>query len=407
MSTRDPLDPALYQRNEHHALFAELRRQGPIHRHDTADGQGMWSVVTHPEVTAVNRDATRFSSELGGITVINHHEIEGSIDQRGTNLIFTDPPRHTRLRKLVSSGFTPRVIGRLEQLLADRIARIVDDVIERGECEFVSDLAAELPLQTIAEMMGVPLEDRQRLFAWSNAMIGMDDPDYEGNPTEAAIALNGYVAELIDQRASEPRDDVLGTLLRAEIEGEKLSLEEVQAFMLLLGVAGSETTRTATSRGVLALIEHPEAHRWLCDDLEARLPAAIEEILRWTSPVMHFRRTATVDTELAGQAIARGDRVVMWLVSANYDEDVFGNPEQLELSRSPNPHVAFGGGGIHFCLGASLARTQLRLVFRELLTRMPDIELTAPPRMLCSNFVAGVKQMPVRFTPGRRVVTKA
>lgn len=388
-------------------MFSQLRREGPVHRHEHPDGRVMWSVVKHAEVTEVNRDSERFSSERGGVMIHNYHEMEGMLDTRGTQLLNIDPPRHTRLRKLVSKGFTPRVIGLLEQVLADRSARIVDAVIERGECDFVTDVAAELPLQTIAEMLGVPQQDRQQLFAWSNQMIGMDDPDYEGDPTAAAQALWAYARELAQQRRVAPRDDVLTTLVNAEIDGERLSGQEIESFVMLLGVAGSETTRTATSRGLLALLEHPQQRQRLCSDIDAYLPGAVEEILRWTSPVMHFRRTAAVDTELGGQAIAEGDRVVIWLVSANRDEAVFHEPSRFDITRDPNPHVAFGGGGSHFCLGASLARIQLRLVLREVLTRMPDVEPVEEPRMLRSNFIAGVKHLRVKFSPGPRVVSPA
>jgi len=314
-----------------------------------------------------------------------------------------DPPKHTRYRLLVNKGFTPRMIGLLQQYLRRRATLIIDNVIERGECDFVEDVASELPLQAIAEIMGVPQEDRRLLFEWSNRMIGIDDPEYANAEGTAAFAqLYAYVNELAKQRRSDPRDDIVTRLINAEVEGDSLSELEFDMFMLLLTVAGNETTRNSTSWGMLALMQHPEQYRALRDD-PSGLDTAVEEILRWASPVYHFRRTATIDTEVHGQAIAAGDKVVIWHISANRDESVFKDPFTFDITRSPNEHVAFGGGGPHFCLGANLARAELKIIFQELLERVPDMRLAGHPQILRSNFIGGVKHLPVTFTPGHRL----
>lgn len=405
LSDIDLLDPDLFQSGEHHAAFTKLRAEGPIHWHEHPDGKGFWSIVGHAALTEINRDPERFSSETGGISIDNHHEAEGedSIDQRGLNMLYTDPPKHTRYRRLVSKGFTPRMIGLLEQYLTHRSVVIVDNVIERGECDFVDDLAAELPLQAIAEIMGVPNDDRKLLFDWTNTMVGMDDPDYEGDPRAAAMSMYAYSNDLAKKRALDPQDDIITKLINAEIEGDRLNEFEIDMFMLLLAVAGNETTRTATTHGMRALLEHPDQRNLLVGDLDKYLPTAVDEIVRWATPVMHFRRTATVDTEVAGTQMKAGDRIVMWHVSANRDETVWDDPFTFDITREDNPHIGFGAGGAHFCLGANLARMELKLIFNEILTRLPDLAMAGEPEILRSNFIAGVKSMPVSFTPGEKV----
>jgi cholest-4-en-3-one 26-monooxygenase len=318
-------------------------------------------------------------------------------------LLVTDPPKHTRYRKLVNKGFTPRMIGLLEQYLEHRTTRIIDEVIETGSCDFVTDLAAELPLQAIAEIMGVPQEDRKLLFDWSNRMIGIDDPEYGGTEDNmtAMTELYMYVNQLAAARRTDPRDDIVTKLINAEIDGDQLSEAEFDMFMLLLTVAGNETTRNTTSHGMLALMRHPDAYQALLAD-RALLPTAIEEMLRYASPVLHFRRTTTKDTVIRGQEIKKGEKVVMWHISANRDEEVFDDPYTFDIYRTPNEHVAFGGGGAHFCLGANLARMELNLIFSEILERIPDMRLAGEPQMLRSNFISGVKHMPVTFSAGAR-----
>ncbi len=403
-STIDLLDLDRFQRLEHHEMFTRLRAEDPVSWHEERDGAGFWNVVRHEDVITVSRDSELYSSERGGVSIIDP---EGAgFDTRGVMMLYTDPPKHTRYRLLVNKGFTPRMIGLLEQYLRHRSQLIVDNVIERGTCDFVVDLASELPLQAIAEIMGVPQEDRRLLFEWSNAMIGSEDPEFqrdgEAVAQEASAALYAYANELAKERQRDPRDDIVTKLINAEVDGEKLSELEFDMFMLLLAVAGNETTRNATAWGMWALMQHPEQYAALREDPDARMKPAIEEILRWASPVYHFRRTTTRAAELGGREFAEGDKVVMWYISANRDEAVFDDPFRFDITRDAEEQVAFGGGGHHFCLGANLARMELQLIFREILERIPDMHTVEEPQVLRSNFIGGVKHMPVAFTPGAR-----
>ncbi len=401
----DLTDLDRFQRGEHHEMFRRLRAEEPVAWHDLPDAKGFWNVVTHPDVTLVNRDSGLFSSEKENVVgFYNPDELpEQGGDLRGVMLLVTDPPKHTRYRKLVNKGFTPRMIGLLEQYLSHRTTVIIDEVIEKGSCDFVTDLAAELPLQAIAEIMGVPQEDRKLLFDWSNRMIGIDDPEYGGTEDNmtAMTELYMYVNQLAAQRKVDPRDDIVTKLINSEIDGDKLSDAEFEFFMLLLTVAGNETTRNTTAWGMHALMQNPDQYKLLVDNPEL-LDGAVEEVLRWASPVLHFRRTASADTVINGQEIKKDDKVVMWYISANRDENVFEDPFRFDITRTPNEHVAFGGGGTHFCLGANLARAELRILFAELLQRIPDMKMTAEPDILRSNFIGGVKHLPVAFTPGKR-----
>ncbi len=399
-------DPDVYRRMEHHELFAQLRAEDPVHWTEEDDGPGFWSITKHADLRLINRDAEGFSSEAKGVYLMEPEGFADGYDMRGKIMLLTDPPKHTRYRLLVNKGFTPRMVGMIEQHLQYRAELIVDDVIERGECEFVTDLAAELPLQAIAEIMGVPEEDRHLLFDWSNRMVGADDPEYQSDdPDEAGTAaaeLYVYAAGLGEARKSDPRDDVVTRLINAEIDGDRLSQEEFELFCLLLAVAGNETTRNATAHGILALIDHPEQFDKLRSDPDRYIDGAVEEILRWSTPVMQFRRTAMRDLELRDKVIKAGDKVVMWHISANRDEEVFDEPFLFDIERSPNDHIAFGGGGAHYCLGTNLARMELRLIFREVASRLHDIRLTGEVERLRSNFIGGIKHIPIEFTPGER-----
>ena len=401
----DLTDLDAFQRGDHHEWFKRLRAEEPVAWHELPNAKGFWNVVTHPDVLTVNRDSALFSSEKENVTgFYNVDELPMAAgDLRGVMLLVTDPPKHTRYRKLVNKGFTPRMIGMLEQYLEHRTTLIIDEVIERGECDFVEDLAAELPLQAIAEIMGVPQEDRRLLFEWSNKMIGIDDPEYGGTDDNmsAMTELYGYVNNLATLRKTDPRDDIVTKLINSEIDGDKLSDMEFEFFMLLLTVAGNETTRNTTSWGMHALMQNPDQYKMLVENPEL-LDSAVEEVLRWASPVYHFRRTATADTVINGQQIAKDDKVVMWYISANRDENLFTDPFTFDITRKEGEHVAFGGGGTHYCLGANLARAELRILFAELIQRIPDMTMTAEPDILRSNFIGGVKHMPVKFTAGKR-----
>jgi cholest-4-en-3-one 26-monooxygenase len=318
-------------------------------------------------------------------------------------LIDLDPPEHTKQRQRVNKVFTPRALRSLDGHYRDVAAKLIDDALAAGTFDFVTQVAAELPLIAIAELMGIPLEDRHKVFDWSNRMVGSNDPEYgppgDDRDLDAQNAMGElylYAAELAAQRKLDPRDDIITKLLTAEGD-DALGDDQFNLFVLLLAVAGNETTRNAISHGMLTLIENPGSWRALQEDLSL-LDGAIEEILRVASPVMQFRRTATGDVELHGTHIAEGDSVVMYYPSANRDEDVFADPFTFDITRSPNPHVAFGGGGHHFCLGANLARLELRILFEELVTRIDRPELTGEVAHLRSNFINGIKHLPISAT---------
>ncbi len=386
-----------------HEAFATLRAEAPVLWHEEADGPGFWSVHRYADVVKVNRDNLTFSSAAGGALI---HELDpAALEQQRLMMLNMDPPMHTRYRKLVNRGFTPRMLGALEERIRGQARSIVEGVAEKGGCDFVTEVAAELPLQVIAEIMGVPHEDRHKIFDWSNRMIGAEDPEYQAKEREAAFAasmeLYAYANGLAAERRADPGDDIISVLLRSEVDGEQLSELEFDLFFLLLAVAGNETTRNLISSAMLALIEHPDQRRLLLDD-PSLIPGAVEEMLRWGTPVMHFRRTATRDTEVGGQPVAEGDKVVIWYMSANRDEAVFDDPYRFDVRRTPNDHVGFGGPGPHFCLGAHLARREVAVTFRQLLTRLPDIEAAGPPTHLEPMgvpLVGGIKALPVRFTP--------
>jgi len=306
----DLLDLDRFQRLEHYEMFDRLRAEDPVSWHEYPGANGFWNVVKHKDLVTVNRDTGLFSSEVGGISILTPEEFPGEaqgMDPRGLMMLYTDPPKHTRYRLLVNKGFTPRMIGLLEKYLQHRAILIVDNIIERGSCDFVVDLASELPLQAIAEIMGVPQEDRMMLFDWSNRMIGLDDPEYANEDgANASGELFMYVNELGKQRANDPRDDIVTKLINSEIEGDRLSELEFDMFMMLLTVAGNETTRNTTSWGMWALMQNPDQYAALAGDMDGKIDNAIEEILRWATPVYHFRRTATDDTVIGDKEIKKG-----------------------------------------------------------------------------------------------------
>jgi len=333
---------------------------------------------------------------------------EELLNQQRMMLVNMDPPLHTRYRRLVNKGFTPRMVAELEENVVTRTRAILDRALEMGSFDFVEEAASELPLQVIAELMGVPEEDRHLVFEWSNRMIGSVDPEYNSSPenaTEASMELFAYADQLTAERKAEPHEDLLSILAHAEVDGDKLDQLEIDLFFLLLAVAGNETTRNLISHGTLLLIENPDERRRLAGHPEL-LDTAIEEMLRCASPVMHFRRTATKDTVLSGRDVSEGDKVVFWHISANRDEDVFDDPMRFDVGRTPNDHVAFGGGGAHFCLGANLARMEIKVMFTEMMRVMPELELTGPVSRLRSNFINGIKHLPVQ-PAGRPAMARA
>ncbi len=395
----DIYSPETFQEAMPHDMFARLRREAPVYWHDEPHGRGFWALTTYADVVAISQDSAMFSSEVMG-TTINDPSPDGLAMVR-TLMLNMDPPRHTAYRKIVATGFTPAIVRTLEPRVREIARKIVDDVAPLGSCDFVARVAAELPLQVIAEMLGIPQEDRHRVFDWSNRLIGFDDPEFSTSLEDgqrAAAEMFAYAQGLATERKQRPQDDVISLLMRSEVDGQALTEVEFDALFILLSVAGNETTRNLISGGMLALIEHPGERRRLLAD-PSLMAKAVEEMLRWVTPVISFRRTATRDSELHGQTIRAGDKVVMFYPSANRDDDVFADAARFDVARDPNPHLAFGGGGRHFCLGASLARLEIRVLFEELLRRLPDIELDGAPHRLRSNFINGIKTLPVRFTP--------
>jgi cholest-4-en-3-one 26-monooxygenase len=383
--------------------FDELRANDPVHWHPEPHGPGFWAVTRHADVVAVSRDTETYSSELG-CTFIDSQTDE-SLAQMRLTILNMDPPKHNRYRRLVSKGFTPRVVAQLEEQIERRAQRIVDDVCEKGECEFVADVASKLPLEIICEMIGLPEADWHRMFELSNTMVAFDDPELQATPDAGAIAaaeIYMYCNDIAADRRANPREDLMTALVQAELDGDRLDELELNLFFVTLVVAGNETTRNLINHGTLALIDHPDQAQRLRDDPEL-YPSAVEEMLRWGTSIHNFRRTATRDTVLGGQSIKAGDKVVIYYMAANRDPEVFVDPYRFDVGRHPNDHVAFGGGGVHFCLGANLARSEIRNITRQVVERMPDLELAGPVRRLRSDFVNGVKEMPVRFTPTPRL----
>ncbi|HZJ26522.1 MAG TPA: cytochrome P450 [Acidimicrobiia bacterium] len=396
-------DPDAFVGGIPHETFAYWRAHDPVHwtEHPTEDPY--WSVTTYDDVVAVNRDAQAFSSGRGGVFMMDpDEEMLASLRLLMLNM---DPPQHTRYRLLVSRAFTPKHIRDLDEFIQRCTHSIVDEMIEKGEADFVVDLAAELPLQVIAEIIGVPQEDRHLVFDWSNRMIGSDDPEFQISPDaagEAQVELYAYCQALCEERRRSPRDDILTALINAEVDGDRLDDLELNTFFMLLSVAGNETTRNLIAHGMHHLFQFPDEHRKLLAD-RSLLGSGVEEMLRVGSPVLHFRRTATRDLQLGDQSIAEGDKILMWYPSANRDEKHFEDPMAFRVDRQPNEHIAFGGRGPHYCLGANLARSEIRHMFSEILERMPDMRQAGEPQRLRSNFIGGIKHLPVEFSPGPRL----
>jgi cholest-4-en-3-one 26-monooxygenase len=400
----DLLDRDRFTRGIPHEWFTWLRANAPVYHHPEPGGPGFWVISKHADIIQCNRDAGTFSSEQarGGVVGLeDRNNMQTEAEQAGGRMmLMMDPPDHTRYRKLVNRGFTPRMIGEMETHIRELTRTILDQAISKDESDFVVDVAAELPLEVIAELIGVPSDDRHKIFEWSNRMVGSEDPEYIVSDEEifnAQVEMFMYAQQLADKRRAEPTDDIITALLSAEVDGESLSDMDFNLFFLLLSVAGNETTRNAIAHGMNAFLENPDQYQVLVDDPEGRIVCATEEILRWASPVMYFRRNATRDFELRGETIKAGDKISLWYISGNRDEDVWADPFTFDITRDPNPHIAFGGGGPHFCLGAQLARMEIHVLFEELARRVPHVEQLGAPQPLRSNFIGGIKHLPVRF----------
>ena len=400
----DLLDRDRFTQGIPHEWFTWLRENAPVYFHDEPDGPGFWVISKHADVITCNRDAHTFSSAAarGGVVGLEQREINEmeAAQTEGNLMLFMDPPNHTRYRKLVNRGFTPRMIGELEPRIREMANTILDAALGKDPCDFVVDIAAELPLEVIAELIGVPHEDRHKIFDWSNRMIGSEDPEYmvsEQEAFNAQVEMFMYAQQLAEKHRASPQNDIISALLSAEVDGESLSDMDFNLFFLLLSVAGNETTRNAIAHGMNAFLENPDQYDLLVGDPAKHIAGTTEEILRWASPVMYFRRNATKDFELRGQTIKEGDKISLWYISANRDADVFTDPFTFDITRDPNQHIAFGGGGPHFCLGAQLARMEIHVLFEELAKRVSKVEQLGPPDRLRSNFIGGIKHLPVRF----------
>ncbi|QEN14201.1 cytochrome P450 [Mycolicibacterium sp. ELW1] len=387
--------------------FATLRREAPIKFFHEVEfegieaGPGHWALTKLDDVFYASRHPDIFSS-YPNITIGD--QIPEVAEYFGS-MIALDDPRHARLRNIVRSAFTPKVVARTEASVRDRAQQLVSAMIANhpdGNAELVTELSGPLPLQVICDMMGIPEDDHDRIFHWTNIILGFGDPDLTTDFDEflkVAFDIGAYATALAEDRRINPREDLTTSLVAAEVDGERLTSAEIASFFILLAVAGNETTRNAISHGVLALTRYPEQREIWWNDFAGVTDTAVEEVVRWASPVIYMRRTVTRDVELSGVTMAEGDKVTMWYASANRDEEKFANPYLFDVTRTPNHHVGFGGGGAHFCLGANLARREIAVVFEELHRRIPDIAVTEEPSMLLSAFIHGIKRLPVSWTP--------
>jgi cytochrome P450 len=388
-------------------MFAVLRREDPVHWQEEADGRGFWAITKHADITAVAKDWRTFSSERGGTSLedLGPEELEAR-----KSMLDMDPPPHNALRAIVNRDFTPRAVRVFTERIRELFDGVLDEALEKGEVEFVEDVAAKLPMRVFAEMLGAPEADHRYLVDIGDRMLGQDDPEYAIDPevaeanrhlpfsNPAAQEMFEYGRKLAGERRECPREDIVTKLVEAEIDGRPLTEHEYDVYFLLLAVAGNETTRHSISQGVLALISYPEQLQRLRDDPDL-LPLAANEILRWATPVHHFRRTATSDVELGGKTIREDDKLATWYISGNFDEEVFDDPYTFDVGRDPNPQMTFGPGGPHFCTGAHLARLEIEIVFTEMVRRVASFELAGAPERLQSNFFNGIKRMPVTLTP--------
>jgi cholest-4-en-3-one 26-monooxygenase len=388
-----------------HEHFAALRMSAPVFWVEQVPearagiapeaGTGYWAVTKHADVSAVSKDSKNWSSAENGAIVRYNPEIErADVELQRVILLNQDPPEHTGMRHIISRGFTPRAIGALEEVMTERATRIVKEAAARGSGDFVEELASELPLQAIADLLGVPFEDRKKLFHWSNSMLASEDPDFQGDPQAAATELLVYAMGMAAERKANPQDDIVTKLINADKDGRGLNEDEFGYFVMMLAVAGNETTRNAITHGMHAFLTNPDQWRlWV----EERPDSMVDEVIRWASPIIVFQRTAINDTMVGDVLVRKGQRVGLFYSSANYDEDVFEDPHTFNILRDPNPHLAFGGHGAHYCIGANLARQEIRLIFDALADHMPDIHLLEEPRRLRHGWVNGIKEMQVGY----------
>ncbi|MCU4184213.1 cytochrome P450 [Acidiferrimicrobium sp. IK] len=397
----DVTDPDRIKTEVPFEQLAALRAAAPVwwnaqpRRIGGFDDEGFWLVTRHADVKEVSLKPEIYSSWANtAIVRFDPGITRDEIEMQRLIMLNADPPDHTKLRRIVSRGFTPMAIRKISDALAARAERIVHEAKEKGEGDFVTMVASELPLQAIAELIGVPQEDRSRIFTWSNQMIGYDDPEYDIDPMVASAELINYAMEMGSDRERNPREDVVTKLMQADVDGRGLTPDEFAFFVLLLAVAGNETTRNAITHGMMGFFQFPD--QWELYRSE-RPETTADEVVRWATPVMTFQRTAMTDTVLGGVDIKAGQRVGMCYSSANFDTDVFEHPERFDVTRAPNPHVGFGGGGPHYCLGANLAKLEINLIFNAVAEHMPNIRPAGTARRLRSAWINGIKELPVSF----------
>jgi linalool 8-monooxygenase len=399
----DLANPDLYVSGVPHEVFTWLRREDPVHWKPVTNGRGFWSITKYDDIVAISKNPEVFSSarEHGGHRIYDENIVGTAgmgAEETDAPFISMDPPAHNRYRRMISPGFGPSRLKALEGQIHDRVCNILDRLGARKECEFVTEVAAELPIQVLAELLGIPQADRLKLFDWSNSMIAEDDPELRKGPEETAAdvrAMIEYSGRLWEERVANPGPDLISMLIHPDADGEVMSKERYLGTFILLVAAGNETTRNSISGGLITLARFPEQRQRLADNPPLYGTAAAE-IIRYVSPIMHMRRTAIADSVVRGKTIRRGDKVIMWYASANRDEQIFTNPFGFDLTRAEATQLGFGVGQ-HFCLGARLAELQLRIFFTEFLRRYPKAEPSGPIRRMRSNFVAGIKEMPVRL----------
>jgi cytochrome P450 len=402
-------DPEFWKGSRQHreSVFATLRREAPVKFFPEIPlanfpvGPGYWALTKHDDIWHVSRNPELFCSGKGS----NIADLTVELNEFFGSMISMDDPKHVRLRTIVSKGFTPKEITRIEEYVKNKAKSIVDKVLAKygpnEEFDFVDNIAAPFPLQIICEMMGIPESDERQILDWTNVILGAGDPDFGGtleNLITVALEMFAYAQALGEARLANPTDDLTSVMMHSIVDGDRMSSQEFGSFFILLVVAGNETTRNAISHGMLQLTEHPDQKAAWYADFEGKTKGAVEEIVRWASPVIHFRRTATRDTEIRGVKIKAGEKVVMWYNSGNRDEEIYENPHQFNIARTLAPaQVGFGAGGPHFCLGANLARREIAVMFDEIRRRLPNLVVTGEPAYLQSNFINGIKRMPCRI----------
>ena len=407
LSDIDLSDPEfwLQDRSFREGAFKTLRDESPFQFFDERviedapfpPGPGYRAITRHDDIWHISRNPQLFCSGKGS----NIGDLPVEMNEFFGSMINMDDPKHFRLRNIVSRGFTPKEITRVERQVIERAEKLVNDLFERfpnGECDFVEEVAAPLPLAIICDMMGIPEEDHKQIFHWTNVILGVGDPEFVGSYEDlmrVALEMFTYAQNLGQSRVDSPQDDVTSAMMNAVVDGERLTAQEFGSFFILLVVAGNETTRNAISHGMKLLTDHPDQRKIWFDDFETHTKTAVEEIVRYATPVIHFRRTVTEDTELSGQKLNAGGKVVMFYASGNRDERAFDNPYKFDITRTVTPaQVGFGAGGPHFCLGANLARREIAVMFDEIRRRMPNLRITGEPAYLQSSFINGIKRMP-------------